>query len=173
MCITFFYCNPAPRSGLYRLVLAFNRDEYLDRATAKAEWDDQGKILCGRDATQGKEGGTWLAVDRRGRLGFVTNIFTGSREVGAKGRGFLVLDYLKGDKSAKDYLESVAAEEAVYNPFNLCLFEPDADGVYSGRQYVRGKPGHVVQSESPTGAECIELTSQTFSNGSSMVELIA
>ena len=44
----------------------------------------------------------------------------------------------------------MANDDAVYNPFNLCLFEPDEEGVYSAWQYVRGKQGHVVETEPPS-----------------------
>ena len=33
-------------------------------------------IVAGWDRQEGREGGTWLAMDKKGRLGFLTNIFT-------------------------------------------------------------------------------------------------
>ena len=78
MCITFFYVNPAPTVGSFRLVVAFNRDEALDRATEPVKWKDG--VLCGRDMTPGKEGGTWLGISRSGRVGMLTNITTGKRK---------------------------------------------------------------------------------------------
>ena len=54
------------------------------------------KVLCGRDLTEGREGGTWLGADDRGRVAILTNVFTGtSPKPGAAGRGFLVIDYLQ------------------------------------------------------------------------------
>ena len=54
------------------------------------------KVLCGRDLTEGREGGTWLGADDRGRVAMLTNVFTGtSPKPGAAGRGFLVIDYLQ------------------------------------------------------------------------------
>ena len=50
----------------YDLVVAANRDEFHDRpSAAAAEWHDAPHILGGRDLSAG---GTWLGVDRAGRL---------------------------------------------------------------------------------------------------------
>jgi uncharacterized protein with NRDE domain len=57
MCLTFFFLNPRPESGSFSLILVFNRDEFLTRPTAAAEWKED--ILAGRDLAPGKEGGTW------------------------------------------------------------------------------------------------------------------
>ena len=67
MCCVFLYFQ----AQLQLLVLAFNRDEYLDRPTAPVHlWEDHPGILAGRDLVNG---GTWLGLDRRGRFAFVTN----------------------------------------------------------------------------------------------------
>lgn len=78
MCITFVFVNPDPKPGTFRLILAMNRDEGFGRPSAGAEFQDD--ILCGRDLTPGKEGGTWLAIDRQGRIGVLTNISTGEKK---------------------------------------------------------------------------------------------
>lgn len=151
MCITFFYVNPAPTVGSFRLMVAFNRDEALGRVTEPLKWRDQ--VLCGRDMTPGKEGGTWLGVSRSGKVGMLTNISTGKLTLkNAKGRGHLVIDYLQSDDlTAVEYLDKVACSTAQYSPFNLCLFEPRDDGsrAYNAHYYCRGVEGHSVQSEGP------------------------
>ena len=130
MCITFFLAN-STGSGPYKLVVFFNRDEFLERPTEPAAWKpiksggDQVQVLAGRDLTTGREGGTWLAVDQRGRVGMLTNIFTGTApDKTAAGRGFLVMDYLAGDMSAPKYLEALSQSRKAYSPFNLVLMEP-------------------------------------------------
>ena len=75
MCITFFYLEPEP-SKPYKLILAMNRDEMVSRPTQSACWRDG--LLGGWDMEAGREGGTWLAMDTQGRLGLLTNIYTGS-----------------------------------------------------------------------------------------------
>ena len=99
--------------------------------------------MGGWDLQPGREGGTWLAMDRRGRLGFLTNIFTGGvLDPQAQGRGFLVVDWLRGDLSAGDYLAGLAGDGQTYNPFNLVLLERDQAGLYTVNRYTRGLPGH-------------------------------
>ena len=47
-----------------------------------------------------------IVLPRNGRLGFLTNIFTGGViDPGAAGRGFLILDWLRGELSAREYLQ--------------------------------------------------------------------
>ena len=68
MCLILFAYRCHPR---YELVLAANRDEYYDRATAPLGfWDDAPDILAGRDL---QAGGTWLGVTRGGRFAAITN----------------------------------------------------------------------------------------------------
>ena len=82
-------------------------------------------IVAGWDQQEGREGGTWLAMDKKGRLGFLTNIFTGGViDSKAAGRGFLVLDWLRSDTRAEEYLGRLAQDSRKYNPFNLVLLEP-------------------------------------------------
>ena len=82
-------------------------------------------ILAGWDQQAGRQGGTWLAMDRRGRLGFLTNIFTGGViDPEAAGRGFLILDWLRSEMGAEEYLKNLSRDSTKYNPFNLVLLEP-------------------------------------------------
>jgi uncharacterized protein with NRDE domain len=108
--------------------LAFsNRDEFLRRPTAAASWRDD--LLGGWDLQEGRQGGTWLAADRRGRVAFLTNIYTGGvMDKKARGRGHLVVDYLRGETPAAAYLAALAADTGFYNPFNMVLLEPDQAG---------------------------------------------
>lgn len=95
------------RDNLLQLILAMNRDEFVHRPTSPA--CVRGDLLAGWDEQPGREGGTWLALDTgTGRLGLLTNIFTGGvMDKDAKGRGFLVLDWLRGEQTAVEYLEAL------------------------------------------------------------------
>ena len=140
MCITFFHLSAQPGSP-YKLVLAMNRDEFTSRPTEAASW--RSGLLAGWDLQPGREGGTWLAMDARGRVGLLTNIFTGGvLDKEARGRGFLVVDWLKGDQTAEEYLTSLSKDPATYNPFNLVLCERTSDGLYTATRYSRGLKGH-------------------------------
>ena len=106
----------------YRLVLAFNRDEFYARpAKPAAFWSENDSIIGGRDMTPGKEGGTWLAMSKTGRLAFLLNIRNPDTIVDpeARGRGSLVSDFVKGSQSGAEYLEGVAKDGGQYNGFNL------------------------------------------------------
>jgi len=99
-------------------------------------------ILAGWDQQAGRQGGTWLAMDRKGRLGFLTNIFTGGViDPEAAGRGFLILDWLRSEMGAEEYLMNLSRDSTKYNPFNLVLLEP-VDEAYQAWRYTRGRAGH-------------------------------
>ena len=55
------------------------------------------RVLGGRDL---QAGGSWLAVDRRGRFAAVTNIRDPERPIGLRSRGSLVIDFLAGADAA-------------------------------------------------------------------------
>jgi len=118
MCLIVVGLNATPR---YRLLVAANRDEQHARPSrAAAWWPDCPQILGGRDELAG---GTWLAVDRHGRLAAVTNI----RDVRPRGevrsRGALAAEFLAGRESAERYTAGAAREGDRYGPFNLLLFD--------------------------------------------------
>ncbi len=118
MCLAAFSLRA---SAEYPLTFAANRDELHERPTAPAGWwDDHGTILGGRDL---KAGGSWLAVDRRGRLAAVTNFRDGHDAVYPRSRGHLVQDYLTGSINADDYLAALKARETDYGPYNLVIFD--------------------------------------------------
>jgi len=143
MCINFLYTSQDPLKDKYKVILAMNRDEFFKRPTSKCDWTDD--VLAGRDQEPGREGGTWLGINSKGCIGFLTNIYAGKHQSGA-GRGFLVIDYLRGGSSgskAKDYLTNLSLSDTVYSPFNLMLLEPVNDH-YSIHYYCKGHPNCVV-----------------------------
>jgi uncharacterized protein with NRDE domain len=108
-------------SRRFPLVIAANRDERHDRpATAAAWWTDEPQLFAGRDLAAG---GSWLAVDRRGRIAAVTNIREPTRAAAARSRGALVTAFVGGHESASDYAVLAAREGPSYGPFNLLLHD--------------------------------------------------
>ncbi|CAK4030534.1 Hypothetical predicted protein [Lecanosticta acicola] len=91
----------------YPFVLISNRDEFVNRPTARADWWDPPHqyVLGGRDL-QRKEKGTWLGITKQGRIAILTNF----REEGdfeidnSKSRGAITNTYLTvpPDSSEKD-----------------------------------------------------------------------
>ncbi|XP_068681144.1 transport and Golgi organization protein 2 homolog [Montipora foliosa] len=124
MCILFLYFCHKPEPYGYRLIIASNRDEYYSRPTARARyWDKNPNILAGMDLEPGKEGGTWLGVNKNGNFAAVTNYrqapqFLNSNAVG---RGHLVPDFLEENIDVKEYLQRISNKAVNYNGFNLLV----------------------------------------------------
>ncbi|HWS78723.1 MAG TPA: NRDE family protein, partial [Thermomonas sp.] len=119
MCVVAFACNLHSR---WRLVLAGNRDELHARPTAAlAAWPGTG-VIAGRDL---QAGGTWVGLDRRGRVAVVTNVREGlAGPPAGHSRGALPLAFLDGPADAAGTTRGLLADTAAYAPFNLML----ADG---------------------------------------------
>ena len=115
MCLVLLALDTHPE---YSLIVAANRDEFYDRPTARAAfWDDAPWVLAGRDL---RAGGSWLGIDRRGRLAAVTNYRQGRREPEAPhSRGHLVSDYLTRRIDGRDHVARVERDAELYNGFNL------------------------------------------------------
>ncbi|KAF2453262.1 NRDE protein-domain-containing protein [Lineolata rhizophorae] len=84
----------------YPLILLNNRDEYLHRPTASADWwpEPDSHVLGGRDMHR-PEHGTWLGVTKQGRIAVLTNFReegVGASVIqGARSRGGIVNAFLK------------------------------------------------------------------------------
>ncbi|KAL0979217.1 hypothetical protein UPYG_G00182280 [Umbra pygmaea] len=126
MCIILFKFDPRPASkNAYRLILAANRDEFYNRPTKPADfWASNNEILSGLDLEEGKEGGSWLGITRRGRLAALTNYLEGRPNPDLQGRGFLVSNFLTDhSQDSCSYLKKVSSEGHLYNGFNLLTAE--------------------------------------------------
>lgn len=93
MCLIALACEAHPR---FPLVLAANRDEFEARPTAPPQvWPaqpGQPAWLGGRDL---QAGGSWMALDARGRLALLTNVrHPQARGAAARSRGGLPLAWL-------------------------------------------------------------------------------
>ncbi|MGI6125360.1 MAG: NRDE family protein [Planifilum sp.] len=105
----------------YPLIVAANRDEFLDRPTEPARfWKDHPDLLAGRD---GVGGGTWMGITRRGRFAALTNFRNPSESLThkKKSRGLLVRDYLITDLSPQNYLKRLSDQRTSYPGFNLLV----------------------------------------------------
>nr|XP_009478404.1 PREDICTED: transport and Golgi organization protein 2 homolog [Pelecanus crispus] len=121
MCILLFKFDPRPVSkNAYRLILAANRDEFYHRPSKSADfWDSSNDILSGLDMEEGKEGGTWLGISKKGKMAALTNYMQPKIDKNAKGRGALVTNFLTADLDSYSYLKKVSVEGHLYNGFNL------------------------------------------------------
>jgi len=117
----------------YPLIMVANRDEFHARPTRPAGfWPDQPHILAGRDE---RAGGTWMGVDRAGRVAALTNFRNPDAPDSApRSRGDLPAGFLGGKQSAAAYLEQVAKRRDEYLGFHLLLWEHGRCRHYSNRQ---------------------------------------
>jgi uncharacterized protein with NRDE domain len=108
-------------SAHYELLFAANRDERHARPSAAAHWwRDQPSIFGGRDLVAR---GSWLAVDRGGRLAAVTNFRESDTSAAPRSRGALVVDYLRDGGAIDDFAHALQARQDDYGPFSLLLRE--------------------------------------------------
>lgn len=121
MCVIAFAYKTAALGPLYLLA---NRDEYYARASAPLAWwpEPNQQVLGGRDL-QG--GGSWLALDTRGRFAAITNIRDGLRKQGERSRGLLVSEFVTGAASVLEFAAELRAERQRYAPFNLLFGQID------------------------------------------------
>jgi uncharacterized protein with NRDE domain len=120
----------------FPLVLAANRDEFHDRPSAPANWwPHAADVLGGVDL---RAGGSWLAVDKAGRLAAVTNI-RGSHPVSddARSRGHLVSEFLIQPKDPSGYIDELQAAGNAYAPFNLLIADSRRLAYYSNENAKR------------------------------------
>ncbi len=116
----------------YNLIFAANRDEHYERPTRKAQfWDDQPKILAGKDL---QAGGTWMGVTKEGTFAALTNYRDPAiNKEDPPSRGHLVLDYLKKNGDPEGYLRDVDQKADQYMGFNLLAGRMDQIGYYSNQ----------------------------------------
>lgn len=126
MCLILLAWRAHPR---FPCVLAANRDEFHERASAPAEWwSSESGILAGRDL---HAGGTWLGVTRRGDFAALTNFRDGSaRRNEAPSRGTLVSELLEAGRSVPETLRYLQEVGPQYNPFNVLFSDGERLGIY-------------------------------------------
>lgn len=127
MCLIAVALQPHPG---YQWVLAANRDEFHNRASAPAAfWPDARSIFGGRDLVQG---GSWLALSLRGRCAAITNVRRMTPpDPRAPSRGLLVTQFLHSDLSADEFARQLQRRAQAYSGFNLLLFD-GREMVYAG-----------------------------------------
>ena len=124
MCLVLIAHRIHPR---YPLVLAANRDEFHARPAAPLHWWSDGPpLLAGRDL---QAGGTWCGLDSHGRLALVTNYRDPSLpKPQGSSRGALVAAFLRGTRSARQYVHDAAAGADQYAGFSLLAMDDSGLG---------------------------------------------
>lgn len=150
--------------------MAANRDEFYARPTALADfWDDNPSILAGRDL---QAGGTWLGMNRSGRMAAITNFREGRPEPAPLSRGKLSSLFLNEQSPAFDFAEKLQSSQQQYNGFNL-LIADDQQLVYCSNRTQKIQilePGiyslsnHLLNSPWPKAEHAKEELSQLILN---------
>jgi uncharacterized protein with NRDE domain len=118
-------------SSRFELLFAANRDERHARPSEPAHWwPDARDVFGGRDLLAL---GTWLAVDRSGRLAAVTNFRDAGATAAPLSRGALVADYLRGAQPLGEFAAALEERCNEYGPFSLLLRERGALRIVSNR----------------------------------------
>ena len=118
MCLIAFALHASSR---WPLVIAANRDEFLDRPTVPlARWKTaQGHaIISGRDL---RAGGAWFGITPGGRIAFLTNVREGDALPAPRSRGELVTRWLECQRDAEDFVTGLAADPMAFAGFNLVV----------------------------------------------------
>jgi uncharacterized protein with NRDE domain len=137
------------------LVVAANRDEYLDRPSEPPALraGASGPVVAPRDA---REGGTWLGVNRARLFAGITNRPAAVRHSDRRSRGLLLLDALGFDTAvaAAEALERIPV--GAYNPFNLLVADAESAWVATYDEEVKVRPleagTHVIGNADPDDA---------------------
>uniref|UniRef100_A0A182VYK0 Transport and Golgi organization protein 2 n=1 Tax=Anopheles minimus TaxID=112268 RepID=A0A182VYK0_9DIPT len=127
MCILFVYVGDGTVPRRYRLVLASNRDEFYVRpAKSAAPWEENVRIVGGRDMEPGREGGTWLAIgnhpEGRIKVGALLNVTGENKANVTNGRGPIVANFLAGELTGHAYSEQLLAQDN-FGAFNFVSIE--------------------------------------------------
>jgi uncharacterized protein with NRDE domain len=116
MCLIAFALNTHPD---WPLLIAANRDEFLDRPTAPLHrWllDDGTEVVGGRDL---RDGGTWLGLSPQGRVAMLTNVRQPMQETAPRSRGELVTRWLQSNGDPDRFADSLSPAD--YGAFNLVV----------------------------------------------------
>ncbi len=118
MCLIAFAIGMSDR---WPLVIAANRDEFLDRPTLPlARWQTASgqEVLSGRDV---RAGGTWMGMTPGGRIAFLTNVREGRPEAGSRSRGELVMRWLESRGDTASFWKTLRESASAYSGFNLVV----------------------------------------------------
>lgn len=118
MCLIAFAIGVSER---WPLLIAANRDEFLDRPTlplARWQTDSGQEVLSGRDL---RAGGTWMGMTPDGRIAFLTNVRGTRADAGARSRGELVTRWLESHDDATGFASALEEEGSDYAGFNLVV----------------------------------------------------
>jgi uncharacterized protein with NRDE domain len=150
--------------GDYPVIVAANRDEYLDRAALPpTTLGERPRIIGGKDL---RAQGTWLGINEHGLVAGLLNrriADSGPNDDKLRSRGLLCLDALQHSSAeeAAGYLARQRARD--YNAFNLLMASREAAFVAYNRggeiEIVKLTPGmHLLTNADVNDFECPRIS---------------
>ncbi|KAK4553598.1 hypothetical protein LTR86_009394 [Recurvomyces mirabilis] len=147
----------------YPFILLNNRDEFLNRPTARADWwnSPSQHVLGGRDL-QRQIRGTWLAITRDGRMANLTNFRDEGVEVSRdKSRGGLVNSYVTtpphSDSDDESFIRSLVDDFGIQDVGGFTLLfgrlRKPKDGKVTGLGVISNR----TESSADTERICTEV----------------
>ncbi len=150
--------------GNYPVVVAANRDEFLNRpALSPTPLGERPRIIGGKDL---RASGTWLGINEHGLVAGLLNrrlADSGPNDTNLRSRGLLCLDALQ-HSSAEDAAHFLANQRArEYNAFNLLMASREAAFVAYNRggeiEIVKLTPGlHLLTNADVDDFECPRIS---------------
>ena len=146
----------------YPVVIAANRDEFLDRPAADpTTLLEEPHVVGGKDL---KAGGTWLGISEYGVVaGLLNRRADNGGNPNARSRGLLTLDALKCRTAAAAAEFAARQSGADYNPFNLLMVSGEEAFVAYNHgaaiEVVSIKPGlHLLSNLNLNDFECPKIS---------------
>ncbi|MEY8875824.1 MAG: NRDE family protein [Leptothrix sp. (in: b-proteobacteria)] len=172
MCLAAFAIGASAR---YPLVVVSNRDEFHDRRAAPLAWwtppGTSTPILAGRDL---QAGGTWMGVNRAGRLALLTNIRDpAAQRADAPSRGELVAQWLTAERAGAPITAEALNTQALaagHNGFNLIVADlarggGDEPGDAGAWHWIHNGTERGMSAGSPPRAQPLTQALHGLSNG--------
>ena len=166
----------------YPLIVAANRDEYLDRPASPAHWwNDAPDLLAGRDL---EAGGTWMGLNRSGRFAALTNYRDPEqRRTGLPSRGLLVREALEASTNTQTSLDHISSRSSGYPGFNLLLSDGTDLGIHESTTVavrllppgIYGLSNHILDSPWPKlrqARDAFSAALPTLPDAAAFVELL-
>lgn len=186
MCILFVYVNPKPEPGGYKIILASNRDESLSRPALPAhEWlPNHGGVYGGIDMQPGKEGGTWLAMNKHGRISVLLNVGQSDSETAvitdpSSGRGFYAVEWVTNMKKDMQGIFNIVKEKHGNREqtFRLVAFDTNGEPKVGTLTYAGSKHDGFLEEFLPPGVHALgnntpDITWNKIVNGKKEFESI-
>ena len=146
----------------YPVVIAANRDEFLDRpATDPTTLCENPHVIGGKDL---KASGTWLGISEHGIVaGLLNRRADDGGNPSARSRGLLCLDALRCHTAAQAAAFAAGQRGSDYNPFNLLMVSREQAFVAYNRgtaiEVVELKPGlHLLSNLDVDDFECPKIS---------------